>query len=118
MSRLTRSLVRTAVVAVALAAPLTTPNTAHAQAQPAPFRAGDPQKGKTLVERDCVSCHAKQFPSDPDEIYRRANRRVKSAAQLLAQVQACNANLGKSYFPDEEEHVAAYLNQQFYRFKP
>ena len=91
---------------------------AATQTQPAPFRAGDAKQGKALVERDCVSCHAKLFPADPDQIYRRVDRRVKSAAQLLAQVQTCNAQLGKSYFPEEEEHVAAYLNLEFYHFKP
>jgi hypothetical protein len=25
-------------------------------------------------------------------------------------------NLGKGYFPEEEEHIAAYLNLQFYKF--
>jgi hypothetical protein len=43
---------------------------------------------------------------------------MPDAAQLLAQVQGCNTNLGKGCFPEEEEHVAAYLNQAFYGFKP
>ena len=89
-----------------------------AQPQPAPFRAGDTKAGKLLVDRDCVGCHAQRFAGDPDEMYRRADRRVKTPAQLLAQVQGCNVNLGKGYFPEEEEHIAAYLNLEFYRFKP
>jgi pterin-4a-carbinolamine dehydratase len=32
-------------------------------------------------------------------MYRRADCRVKTPAKLLAQVQACNTNLGKNYFP-------------------
>jgi len=91
---------------------------ALAQAQPAPFKAGDPRIGKTMVDRDCVGCHAQRFAGDPDQIYRRADRKVKTPAQLLAQIQACNANLGKGYFPEEEEHIAAYLNLDFYKFKP
>jgi cytochrome c5 len=106
------------VLALAAAFLLASAGDASAQAQPAPFRSGDAKAGKVLVERDCVSCHAKQFPADPDRMYLRADRRVKTAAQLLAQVQACNTNLSKHYFPDEEEHVAAYLNLQFYKFKP
>ncbi len=51
-------------------------------------------------------------------MYRRTDRRVKTPAQLLAQVQACNTNLGKGYFPEEEEHIATYLNLEFYHFKP
>ena len=91
--------------------------TAIAQSQPAPFKSGDPKAGKALVDRDCVGCHAQKF-ADPDQMYRRADHRVKTPAQLLAQVQACNTNLGKNYFPEEEEHIAAYLNLEFYKFKP
>jgi len=91
---------------------------AFAQAQPAPFAAGKPLAGKEIVDRDCVSCHAQLYAGDADQIYRRAERRVKTPAQLLAQVQACNVNLGKGYFPEEEEHIAAYLNLEFYKFAP
>ncbi len=91
---------------------------ASAETQPAPFRAGDTQAGRTMVDRDCVACHAQRFAGDPDRMYRRADRRIKTPAQLLAQVQACNTNLGKGYFPEEEEHIAAYLNLEFYKFKP
>ena len=91
---------------------------AIAQKQPAPFAAGDAKTGKALVERDCVSCHAAKFPGDPDRMYTRAEHRVKTPAKLLAQVLACNTNLAKGYFPDEEEHIAAYLNLEFYKFAP
>jgi hypothetical protein len=103
------------LLAVALAATL---GTATAQTQPAPFRAGDTKAGKAMVDRDCVSCHAQRFAGDPDQMYRRTDRRVKTPTQLLAQVQGCNTNLGKGYFPEEEEHIAAYLNLEFYKFKP
>jgi cytochrome c5 len=89
-----------------------------AQSQPVPFKTGDTKAGKTLVDRDCVGCHAARFAGDPDQMYRRADRRIKTPGALLAQVQACNANLGKNYFPEEEEHIAAYLNLEFYKFKP
>jgi hypothetical protein len=91
---------------------------ALAQGQPAPFSAGKTAVGKAMVERDCVGCHAQRFAGDPDEMYKRADRRVKTPGQLLAQVQACNVNLGKGYFPEEEEHIAAYLNLEFYKFTP
>lgn len=97
---------------------VTNPGAALAETQPAPFTAGDTKAGKALVDRDCVGCHAQRFAGNPDQMYRRADRRVKTPAQLLAQVQGCNANLGKGYFPEEEEHIAAYLNLEFYKFKP
>ncbi|MFO1323854.1 MAG: hypothetical protein U1F15_07295 [Burkholderiales bacterium] len=99
-----------AAAALALAAPV-------AAQQPKPIANGDAAAGKVLVERDCIACHARRF-GDAATIYTRADRRVQSPAQLLAQVQFCNVELKSGYFPDEEEHVAAYLNQQYYKFKP
>ena len=55
---------------------------------------------------------------DQDRIYTRADRRVTTPAQLRSQIAVCNTQLGSGYFPDEEEHIAAWLNQRYYRFKP
>jgi len=85
--------------------------------QAAPYAKGDPKAGEALAERDCVSCHAASF-GNAHAIYIREDRRVRTPAQLLAQVQRCNAELGKGYFPDEEESVAAYLDRDFYHFSP
>ena len=84
---------------------------------PAPFTHGDPGVGQPLNERDCVACHARRFDGDADRIYMRSERRVRGPAQLLAQVSYCNAELGAGYFPEEEEHIAAYLNKRYYRFE-
>jgi len=78
---------------------------AIAQAQPAPFAAGSSPAGRAIVDRDCVGCHAQRFAGDADQIYRRTERRVKTPAQLLAQVQACNVELGKGYFQIGRAHV-------------
>ena len=85
--------------------------------QPKPFADGDPKAGEALVQRDCVSCHAGRF-GDATKIYTRADRKVRSAEQLLSQVRVCNVELKAGYFPDEEQHVAAYLNLHYYRFAP
>jgi hypothetical protein len=50
-------------------------------------------------------------------MYLRADRKVRTPEQLMAQVRTCNVQLGTNYFPEEEEHVAAYLNLQYYKFK-
>lgn len=42
---------------------------------------------------------------------------MKSAEQLAARIRACNNNSGAGWFPEEEAHVAAYLNATYYRFK-
>ena len=86
--------------------------------QPKPFAHGDPAAGEKLAERDCISCHAGRFGGDAEKIYTRADRRVRTPEQLLAQVQYCNVELKSGYFPEEEDHVAAYLNSQYYKFKP
>ena len=104
--------------AAALALLLAAPTSALAQKPPAPFASGNVNVGKSMVARDCVSCHAARFQDDPDRMYTRPDHRVTNPAKLLAQVQACNTNLGKGYFPEEEEHIAAYLNLQFYHFTP
>ena len=78
---------------------------------------GDARAGQVLAERDCVTCHTRRF-GDATTIYTRTDRKVQTPAQLLAQVQYCNIELKSGYFPEEEEHVAAYLNQQYYKFKP
>jgi hypothetical protein len=85
--------------------------------QPAPFANGDPKQGQALVDKDCHACHVRLF-GDQDRIYTREDRRVRTPAQLRSQVAVCNTQLGSGYFPEEEEHIAAWLNQRYYRFKP
>ena len=52
-------------------------------------------------------------------IYMRTDRRVTSAAQLLAQVQRCNAELAqRATSPTKRRSVARFLNATYYTFKP
>jgi len=89
-----------------------------AGAMAAPFPHGDPKIGQKLVaDKNCNSCHAQRFGGTGEKIYTRAERRVTTAQKLAAQVSACNANVNAGLFPEEEEHVAAFLNQQYYKFK-
>ena len=83
----------------------------------APFAKGDPRTGKTLHDKACVSCHVNMFGGDGSKIYTRADRKTKTAQQLAARISGCNANTGAGWFPEDEAHVAAYLNQQYYKFK-
>ena len=75
-----------------------------------PFAKGDPKAGKALHDKTCVACH-------DSKKYTRADRKVKTAAQLAGRVSGCNANTGAGWFPEDELNVSAYLNQQFYKFK-
>ena len=72
--------------------------------------------GKPLVDKDCHGCHVRQF-GNADRIYLRPDRRVKTPAQLKAQVSYCNTQLGTGYFPDDEEHIVAWLDERYYKFK-
>jgi mono/diheme cytochrome c family protein len=83
----------------------------------APAADGDPAAGKALHDKSCISCHASMYGGDGSGIYTRADRKTETAQQLAARVSACNANTGAGWFPEDEAHVAAYLNQQFYKFK-
>jgi hypothetical protein len=76
---------------------------------------GDPARGRAMAEKDCNGCHVRQFGS-VERIYLRDDRRVRTPAQLQAQVAYCNTQLGTGYFPDDEAHIAAWLDQQYYRF--
>jgi hypothetical protein len=114
------SATRTVLLAATLAAlAAVAPGSARAAPpQPKPFADGDPAKGEPIVNKDCIRCHASRFDGDAARIYVRPQRKVRTPAQLLAQVQTCNTQLGAGYFPEEEAHVAAYLNLHYYRFDP
>jgi len=88
---------------------------AAAQAPSAPVAEGDPAQGAAMTRKDCDGCHARRF-GDVAAAYTRLDRRVNTPAQLKAQIAVCNSQLGTGYFPDEEAHIAAYLNREYYRF--
>lgn len=81
------------------------------------YAAGDPVKGKVRHDKQCVACHVKQFGGDGTAVYTRLTRIIKDRAALSRRVAHCATQTGAKWFPDEEEDVAAYLNQQFYKFK-
>ena len=37
--------------------------------------------------------------------------------KLKAQVALCNSELNLQLFPDDEEHIVAYLNETYYKFR-
>ena len=82
-----------------------------------PFPKGDAKIGKTLHDKSCTSCHVSMTGGDGSAIYSRLERKVKTPQQLQSRIRACNTNAGANWFPEEENHVAAYLNLQYYHFK-
>ena len=65
--------------------------------------------GKQLVDENCVSCHG-------NELYTRKDRLVTSRPGLTKQVKRCELALGLTWFDEEIDNVAEYLNKSYYRF--
>ena len=83
------------------------------------FAAPDLANGKAIDQQKCYGCHAKKSGfGNGDMIYTRSDSKVKSVANLKKMVGLCNTELRLDLFPEDEADVVAYLNQQFYKFKP
>ena len=83
------------------------------------FAAPNLQNGKAIDQAKCYACHAKKTGfANGDMIYTRSDRKVKDFARLKTMVAMCNTELRLDMFPEDEADVTAYLNKQFYKFKP
>ena len=81
--------------------------------------APDLANGKAIDQQKCYSCHAKKTGfGNGDMIYTRSDGKVKSMSDLKRMVSLCNTQLRLDLFPEDEIDVIAFLNQQFYKFKP
>ena len=87
---------------------------AYAQNDAFPF--GEPKAGAKLFEAKCAECHVRMFGGVP-KAFVRDDRKAKNAPSILAWVQRCNNGNQLSLGREEEEHLAAYLNDAFYKFK-
>lgn len=76
----------------------------------APAPAAPVEEGKALVEEKCTRCHG-------EEVYRRADRRIRSLAQLRRQVESCATAAETGWKASQKAAVVEYLNREFYRFK-
>ncbi len=82
-----------------------------------PFPNGDAQTGQMLFEKhNCNRCHMKIMGGNGDAIFTRPDRKVRNAAELLDQLDACNRNIDVALTAQEKQHLAAYLNR-FYHLK-
>lgn len=79
--------------------------------------ASDLKLGKALHDKQCTACHSKMLGGDGNKIYTRTPRLINDRVALGQRVAMCAAQTGAKWFPEDEENVAAYLNQQFYKFK-
>jgi hypothetical protein len=72
--------------------------------------AADVALGKELVATNCQRCHG-------SEVYTRPDHKVTSLPGLFTQVRRCEQMLGLTWFDDDIENTATYLNQEYYKFK-
>ena len=72
--------------------------------------------GKLVDAKKCEICHQDKVRGPPGTIYTREGRRVQSWQKLKSQVALCNAAMDMGLFPEEEEHIAAFLNARWYKF--
>jgi cytochrome c2 len=80
--------------------------------------APDPAEGKKLVaEKNCETCHHNKTMGDAKAVYLRKDRKVTSIEKLKTQVALCNSELSLQLFPEDEEHIVAYLDQTYYKFR-
>jgi cytochrome c len=77
----------------------------------------DIKAGKTLHDKQCVTCHVQRWGGDGSAVYTRADRKIKDATSLRQRVTMCSAQTGAKFFPEDEANVAAYLAHQYYKFK-
>ncbi|MFY9260454.1 MAG: cytochrome c [Gallionella sp.] len=82
-----------------------------------PFPTGNAKEGEALFDKHkCNSCHAAMLGGDGNAMFTRTNRKVTTPAQMLGQITQCSGNVGVKLSPQEEQHLAAYLNK-YYKLK-
>jgi len=87
-------------------------------AQAAPFASGHAENGKQLfASYECSSCHQARMGGDGSAIFTRVGRKVSSPDKLIPQIKFCSGNIGAQLTAQEEQDLAAYLNQRYYHFQ-
>jgi mono/diheme cytochrome c family protein len=86
-------------------------------AVPAAYAAADSAKGQKLHDQQCIECHKSVVGNDASKIYTRPNHIIKSRTALNQRVTFCATQINAKWFPEDEDDVAAYLNEKFYKFK-
>lgn len=79
--------------------------------------AADIDKGQRLHDKLCTTCHVERYGGDGSGIYLRPDRLIRNRAALDQRVATCNAMTNAGLLPEDEENIAAYLAQRYYKFK-
>ncbi len=81
-----------------------------------PWGDADKTAGATLHKEKCVACHVRMYGGDGSKMYTRDGRLLSTRLDILQRVSSCNAMVSAGWFPEEEAHVAAWLNAKYYKF--
>jgi mono/diheme cytochrome c family protein len=73
-------------------------------------QAADVAVGQQLIKTHCQGCHG-------NDVYTEQDRRVTSLPGLYKQVRRCEQMLGLTWFDEDIDNAATYLNQEFYKFR-
>jgi mono/diheme cytochrome c family protein len=84
---------------------------------PMALAAADLDKGKRLHEQQCTRCHIERYGGDGSKMYLRSDRIIRDRVALGQRVAMCNTMINAGLFPEDEENVAAWLAQRYYKFK-
>lgn len=82
-----------------------------------PWGNADPKIGKEHHDKACIACHAGLYGGDGSKMYTRDSRLLTTKLGILQRVAICNSQAKAGWSPETEADVAAYLNQQYYKFK-
>lgn len=87
-------------------------------ALPIATSAEDIKAGQALHDKQCTSCHVSLVGGDGSAIYTRKDSIIHSPTDLRERIGMCSSQVNGALTPAQENDVAAYLNQRFYKFKP
>ena len=91
---------------------------ASASAIANPFPDADLDQAEEKHMELCVQCHMEKFGGEGgSNIYTRPDRRVTTPSGLAQQLTACTTMLNLDLFPEDEHHLAGFLNKHFYKFE-
>ena len=74
-----------------------------------PALAADLENGKSLHDENCLRCH-------DESKYTMKDRMIKNFQQLHERIKQCELMAELTWFDEEIDDIAAYLNDQFYHF--
>lgn len=73
-------------------------------------------QGKQLHDASCMQCHTSLTGGQPNSIYSRAERSVKTLDGLEKRVANCAIAADANWTAAQQKQVVDYLNSQFYKF--